>query len=455
MSSSQTDFGNIYFKKPKEIFFPKSVEELKQIVSKLYQEEKKFVIRNTGHSVNGQTLTSEYQIDLSNLKEINFNEKELEVTCLAGDTWMDIFTKIKFPKYSIPVFPNNPGQKIQIGGTASVGGIGPYSFKYGGLWNYIKKIKLILPNGEELECSRNKNEEYFKYAVGGFGKIGIIAELTFEVIKSNKKIAILEVLNFSDKKYFQNIETALGNNSIVGISGISKGGKFFGTSPNALMIILESENLENDFYNLDSKFDKNLFRLILKEDKKEYFDFNFTYTEINKKQIFEYYPIDLNRNHIKGIHPWADFIFDFESYQAFLPILREVIQNYNLEKYILTQSFLNGKMSINIMPTYIGKYLGNDFPLVPEVVKVKDAYSYGIGFMPTIPKKEIKKTLNAISDLTKLTYQLKGKRYLYGIHNLSQDSLEKQFGKETLETWIKIKKEVDPKNLLNSHVIFQ
>jgi hypothetical protein len=288
-----------------------------------------------------------------------------------------------------------------------------------------------------------------------FGKIGIIAELTFEVIKSNKKIAILEILNFSDKKYFQNIETALGNNSIVGISGISKGGKYFGTSPNALMMILESNDLENDFYNLDSKFENNPIRLILKENKKEYFDFNFTYTEINKKQIFEYYPIDLNRNHLQGIHPWADFIFDFESYQTFLPILREVIQNYNLEKYILTQSFLNGKISINIMPTYIGKYLGNDFPLVPEVVKIKDAYSYGIGFMPTIPKQEVKKTLNAISDLTKLTYQLNGKRYLYGIHNLSQDNLEKQFGKETLETWVRLKKEVDPKNLLNSHVIFQ
>ena len=96
MSLNQTDFGNIYFKKPKEIFFPESVDALKQIVSKLYTEEKKFVIRNTGHSVNGQTLTSDYQIDLSKLKSINFNEEKLEVTCLAGGTWIDIFNKIKF-----------------------------------------------------------------------------------------------------------------------------------------------------------------------------------------------------------------------------------------------------------------------------------------------------------------------------------------------------------------------
>jgi len=75
--------------------------------------------------------------------------------------------------------------------------------------------------------------------------------------------------------------------------------------------------------------------------------------------------------------------------------------------------------------------------------------------MPTIPKNEIEKTLNAIRDLTQITYQLKGKRYLYGIHHLNQESLEKQFGVEVLKKWIKVKKETDPKNLLNPHVIFE
>ncbi len=454
MSLNQTDFGNIYFKNPKEIFSPKSVDELKQIVSKLYQENKKITIRNTGHSVNGQTLTEDYQINLSNLKKIYFDKKNLEVTVLAGNTWSEIFQTINFPKYSLAVFPNNPGQKIQIGGTVSVGGIGPYSFKNGGLWDQIKKLKIITPSGDELECSPEKNPDYFKYSVAGFGKIGIISEITLKVVPSFEKISVLEVLNFSDESYFDNIKKILFNEKIVGVSGISKGGSWFGLKPNALMLIFESNNMEQELEEVKKQLSSG-YKIILKEHNQEYFDFNFTYTEINKKQIFEYYPIDLNKDHLQGIHPWSDYIFDFENYQNFLPILREVIKNYDLEKYILTQSFFNGKASINMMPTYIGKHLGNDFPLVPEVNKIINEYSYGIGFMPTIPVTQIKKTLNAINDLTNITYQLKGKRYLYGIHNLNEKNLEDQFGRNVLDKWVKLKKETDPKNLLNPHVIFQ
>lgn len=455
MSKGQTDFGKIYYKRPKEIFFPKSVPELRQIVSKLYNEEKKFTIRNTGHSVNGQTLTEDYQIDISNLKEINFNPQEMTVTCLAGNTWSEVFEAILFPKNALPVFPNNPGQNIQIGGTVSVGGVGPYSFKYGGLWNYILELEAVLPNGDLITCNKEQNNDYFNYLIAGFGKIGIITKITFQVIKSKSKVSILEILDFSDQKYLESIRTLLNHPKITGLNGISKGGSFFFTNPHALMIIIESDNLEQDFNEINNLFPEKILKLVLKEHKNEYFDFNFKFTKINKKQIFNYYPVDLKRNHINGIHPWSDFIFDIENYEKFLPILRNVIKNYDLEKYILTQSFLDGKFSINMMPTYIGKNIGTNFPLVPEVVKNSSDYNFGIGFMPTIPKKLIPKTINAIKDLTQITYSLNGKRYLYGISSLSEKDLEKQFGKDVLNKWRFLKKEVDPKNLLNPDVIFQ
>lgn len=444
----QTDFGNIYFNKPKEIYFPKSVSELSQTLKKLNQEDKKVTIRNTGHSVNGQTLTSDYQIDLSNLNYAQFDENNLEVLCGAGTPWNEVFKKINFPKYSLPIFPNNPGQKIHIGGTASVGGVGTYSFKNGGFWNYIKKIKLVLMNGDIIDCSPKENPEYFKFAVGGFGQIGVIAELTVEVVKSQKNVVVFEILNFSDEKYFENIKKLIEMDEIVGLNGISKGGSFFQTNPNALMIILESKNMKKDLIKIKQKLGTNL-NFILKEHKKEYYDFNFGYKEINKRTIFEYYPIDLNRDHINGIHPWSDYILPESSYLYFLAELRKVIQAYDLEKRIITQSFLNGLFSINMMPTYIGKNLHKGFPLVPEIQN--QDYSYGVGFMPTIEKSEIKKTLEAIYVLTDLCFEAGGKRYLYGINTLSESQKELQFGKENLKRLREIKKELDPKNLLNTN----
>jgi cytokinin dehydrogenase len=450
LKNKQTDFGEIYFNSPSEIISPKSTFELSQTLKKLNKENKKVTIRNTGHSVNGQTLTNGIQIDLSEIKNIIFDEDRMEVSCGAGNSWSEVFEGIFFPKYSLPIFPNNPKQKIQIGGTASVGGVGPYSFKYGGFWNCVCEITLVTMTGEILKCSKNENQEYFHFALGGFGKIGVISELKVKVIPSQKNIVVLELLSFSDKDYFSKIKKVLNCPEIVAFNGISKGGTFFKTSPHALMLILESENLKEDYKKVTNYFDEEIL-LNLKTHKKEYFDFNFTYKEIPKSNIFNYYPIDLNRNHILGIHPWSDYILPEKNYLEFINELRKVIKKYDLEKRIITQSFLNGLFSINMMPTYIGKNIDKNFELVPQIMT--EEYSYGIGFMPTIEKNEIPKTLEAINTLTKICFDLGGKRYLYGIHSLDDHSLEKQFGKSTLVKWGKIKRELDPKNLLNTDVI--
>jgi len=446
----QTDFGEIYFKTPLEIISPKSTNELAKILRKLNHENKDVTIRNTGHSVNGQTLTSKTQVDLSMLKFLKFDREKLEVSCGAGNSWSEIFHEIEFPDFSLPIFPNNPKQKIQIGGTASVGGVGPYSFRYGGFWNSVIELTLVTMEGEILKCSEKENSEYFYYSLGGFGKIGVISELKIKVIPSQKNVVVLELLSFSDQDYENKIKKVLEIPEIVGFNGISKGGEFLGSSPHALMLILESKNLKEDFNKVKTIFSKDLV-LNLKTHKKEYFDINIGYCTIPKKTMFEYYPIDLNNNHIEGIHPWSDYILPEKNYFYFLKEIRKIIKHFDLEKRILTQSFLNGSFSINMMPTYIGRNLNQNFVLVPQILEEK--FSYGIGLMPTIKKDEIPKTLEAIKELSKICYSLNGKRYLYGIHSLEENDLISQFGQKTLNNWGKIKKELDPKNLLNKEVI--
>jgi len=449
----QGDFGGIYFKNPSNIFKPKSTQELSEITSNLFRKKIPWVVRNTGHSVNGQTLTNGFQIDLSLLKKIEFDEKNLLVKVGAGNSWMEVFSGIKFPKYALPVFPNNPGQKIQIGGTVSVGGIGPYSFKYGGLWNHIVSLTLVLPSGQIIEASENVNSELFRYSIAGFGKIAMIAEVTIKVIKSESKISMFEIVDFKDQSFFEHLKNAQKSSKIVGLTGVSKGDKLLGfLEPNALMMILESKNMLVEMEELKKEFGDAPLKLILKEHRHEFFSFSKKYTEIDKKTIFEYYPVDLSKNHLEGIHPWSDYIFNFEAYQKFLPYLRDVVAHYNLEKYIITQSFYKSKFKINIVPTYICRNLHKKLPLVPEM---NSDFSYSIGLMPTIPETYLDKTLEAIKLLTKETYKLGGKRYLYGIHQLDEKDLICQFGENNLQTWRDLKKSTDPLNLLNPHVIFQ
>jgi len=107
---NQGDFGKIYFNLPSETYFPKSTEELARTLKRLNRLGKSVTIRNTGHSVNGQTLTSGVQVNVGEIKKIRFNPSKLEITVGTGNTWHDVMNAIEFPKYCTPVFPNNPGQ---------------------------------------------------------------------------------------------------------------------------------------------------------------------------------------------------------------------------------------------------------------------------------------------------------------------------------------------------------
>jgi len=131
---------------------------------------------------------------LEKMKKINFDEEKMEVTVDAGVSWDELMNAISLPKYCTKVFPNNPGQKIHVTGNASVGGAGFYSSKHGGLWNTVKRLTLVTMTGEIIECSLDKNKDYFTYALGGFGRIGVIADITLEVVKS--KSHVLSVLVF-------------------------------------------------------------------------------------------------------------------------------------------------------------------------------------------------------------------------------------------------------------------
>ena len=76
-----------------------------------------------------------------------------------------------------------------------------------------------------------------------------------------------------------------------------------------------------------------------------------------------------------------------------------------------------------------------------------------IGVMPTVPSDRIDKALCVSKEITDMTYEMGGKRYLYCIHDLTKEQVEQHFGRETIEEWQSIKDRLDPKHLLNIGVI--
>lgn len=459
---NQTDFGRIYFNIPTETAEPKTIDELAATLRVCNQRGQKVKIRNTGHSVNGQTLTKEFQISLASLKGAVFDREKLEVVVKAGTSWHEVLRAVEFPKFCLPVFPNNPGQKIHIGGTASVGGIGPYSSKNGGFWNHVKSIKLVTMSGEIIECSKTTNYDLLKYSLGGFGRIGVIAELTVAVVPSRENVVALAFFDPTLEGHFKNLQKALKLNEADGLFTFLQVGDVerlepFKINPSGMFMIKELEDYHDASktrWHYATKFLGEVeFSVSEKLGNPEDFDLSFGSKYIKKELLVYYFPQNEEDPAYTDLcHPWSDYAFSGQDYVEFLREAKLVIRRYGMEKFLMREHLLNDSAVIDAVGCYaIRNNKETYYPLSLEIEG--EEITYALGVMPTVPPAYVKDALDMVTDLTELCYDLGGKRYLYGIHSLSKEQIEKHFGKDIIAKWAELKAKYDSKHLLNIGVI--
>lgn len=462
----QTDFGRIYFNLPKVSEHPKTALELARILKNYNNKNTPVTIRNTGHSVNGQTLTDGVQINIGGIDHVSFNKEKMEVSAGAGASWDKVLKTIGFPKYCPPVFLNNPGQQIHIGGTAAVGGAGPYSASAGGFWNWVKRIKLVTMAGEIIECSPKKNSDYFKFSLGGYGRIGVIAELTVAVEKSSRH-SVIGLLMYHDKKtYYKDLSKAMSDSKVKGMLGQDQLARHpimnkFGVPCNMLFLMMEADTLKEakaKIRHMHKAYCQDLVFIVKEtpEDAISNVDLGFKTRLLPKADLVYHYPKSSKLNQLDLYHPWSDYVVGFENYPAFMEEAAKIIHKYDMKKNFIHDSFFYHLIDLDLLLTYTGKCLTKDskanFPLSLEIPRAKEFFC-AVGVMPTVSSGDVAKALAMIGELTDLVYSLGGKRYLYGIHNLTKKQVEQQFGLDVINKWQEIKNKLDPKHLLNIGVI--
>lgn len=453
--SGQTDFGRIYFKKPRLTQNPKTVQELAWILKTHNQAGRRVAIRNTGHSVNGQTLTDGVQVNIGGIKGIGVDRRKGEVEVGAGTTWHEMLEAIGFPEFCPPVFPNNPGQKIKIGGTVAVGGVGPYSIRNGGLWNHILGLTVVTMTGEIIECSPTENSEIFYYSLGGFGRIGVAARIKMKIEKSVDRVATLAMVYHNEHDYLDDLNLASYDPMVSGMIAQEQIRHRWWSPFNIFKGILvaielqDGERPADKLSALKQKYNPD-FILGIKKGRGYNVDAALGPEEMKKRDIVYFYPENYHDDNMA--HPWSDYLITRDKYPDFIKAVKKELVSSGLSKYILRESIWNGLTHLDALPTYAVKNLKGDFPLAFDVARDDDFY-FGVGVMPAVPPSMIPKAKEATKKLTELVYEMGGKRYLYGVHDLTEDQVEKQFGRETIENWNRLKDELDPKHLLNIGVI--
>ncbi|CAH0243533.1 MULTISPECIES: FAD-dependent oxidoreductase [unclassified Pedobacter] len=143
-------------------------------------------------SQGGQTATENaFQIDMRKFNRIlSFSKERKEVTVQAGIRWCELIQFID--RYDLSVKIMQTYANFTVGGSLSVNVHGRYVGQ-GPIILSVKSFKIVLADGSFITASPTVNSEVFYTAIGGYGGIGVITEVTLS-LTDNYKIARKDTL---------------------------------------------------------------------------------------------------------------------------------------------------------------------------------------------------------------------------------------------------------------------
>lgn len=195
--------------KVKAIVAPSSTKALIDLVKK---HQGAISIGGGRFSMGGQTATENaIQIDMRKFNRIvGFSKEKKEITVQAGIRWRELIQFID--RYDLSVKIMQTYANFSVGGSLSVNVHGRYVGQ-GPIILSVKGIKVILANGDLIKASLTENQEVFNAAIGGYGGIGIITEVTLSLTDNCKVERIDTVMKIG--AYRQFFQKSIRNNGKV------------------------------------------------------------------------------------------------------------------------------------------------------------------------------------------------------------------------------------------------
>jgi FAD/FMN-containing dehydrogenase len=158
---------------------------LDELVAAVKEHPERVSIGGGRYSMGGQTATpGGVQIDMRQFNQVlEFSPDRKEITVQAGITWRQIQEHIDASSLSLRIMQTYAN--FTVGGALSVNAHGRY-IGLGPLVLSVKAIRLVLASGEVVRASPTERSDLFYGAIGGYGALGVIAEVTLSLADNEK-----------------------------------------------------------------------------------------------------------------------------------------------------------------------------------------------------------------------------------------------------------------------------
>ncbi len=174
-------------------------DEISEIMKLAYECEIPVTVRGSGTGLVGAAVAAHGGILLETTamnKILELDADNLTVTVQPGVLLMQLAA---FAEENDFLYPPDPGEKsATIGGNVSTNAGGMRAVKYGVTRDYVRALRVVLPNGEKLTLGAKvaKNSSGYglkELVVGSEGTLAIITEATLKLVPLPKKSVSLLV----------------------------------------------------------------------------------------------------------------------------------------------------------------------------------------------------------------------------------------------------------------------
>jgi len=137
------------------------------------------------HSMGGQAIPRDGIALTFENGGVELDSKKRSYRVHAGARWSQVVAALDAQGWSPKVTQAN--HDFGVAATFSVNAHG-WPVPFGPMGSTVRSIRMIMPSGELVECSRKKNRELFNHAMGGYGLIGIITDLDIDMVPNSRLV---------------------------------------------------------------------------------------------------------------------------------------------------------------------------------------------------------------------------------------------------------------------------
>lgn len=165
-----------------QVIAPQSVAE---IIDAIQNGNGSISIGGGRFSMGGQTAIDDgLQLDMRDYDEVvAFDAASRQITVQSGMTWRELQEYIDPHDLSVKIMQTYAN--FSVGGSLSVNVHGRY-IGHGPIISSVRAIQLVLADGSVVPASRDENPKLFFAAIGGYGGVGVITEVTLDLAANEK-----------------------------------------------------------------------------------------------------------------------------------------------------------------------------------------------------------------------------------------------------------------------------